>query len=55
MSDLRIPAGIDAAIRRAATALPAQAWDLDSLRRRAHAVHRLRRTPSTAFGGAGAG
>src|SRR5687768_14248491 len=40
MNDTRIPKGIDAAVRRAAAALPTQAWDLDSLTRRTAAGHR---------------
>jgi hypothetical protein len=56
MNDMRIPAGIDAAIRQAAAALPAQAWDLDSLMRRTTAVHgRWRRRVSRRLTGIVAG
>jgi hypothetical protein len=43
MNDMRIPDGIDTAIRQASAALPAQVWDLDSLKSRTTAVHGLRR------------
>ena len=42
MNDVRIPDGIDAAIRQASAMLPAQVWDLDSVISRATAVNRLR-------------
>lgn len=43
MNDIRIPDGIDIAIRQASTTLPTQVWDLDSLKSRATAVRRLQR------------
>src|SRR5512138_3316562 len=51
MSDVRIPDPIDAAVRRAAAALPAQAWDFDALRsRRLHRPGRWRWLAGVAAG-----
>jgi hypothetical protein len=55
MNDMRIPDGIDAAIRQGAAAVPAQAWDLDSLLRRTTAAHRRRRRMSRRLTGIVAG